>query len=573
MTQALKDDYSPLIENRFVSLIETKSGIVFDNIKRREIKKNLVVCMEELREPSFHQYFQHLISPGGEDHLKKLINFITINETFFFRVAEHFDLLMRVAVPAILQQKEASDRFIRVWSAGSSSGEEIYSIIITLLEMQGVKENFQLEVLGTDINDDMLYLARKGIYSGRTLGKVSPWILQNYFEPFLTDRYRVNEEVRQHARFEYLNLAQPFDLDFFGRPDVIFFRNVLIYFNKETTARIIDMFYHMLKPGGYLFLGPSESLWEISDKFELLMFDNAFIYRKKSDWEPSINGKPLLPSTDIEGVSNLYAQPNKPIWTADAFAVPPGGTSPKEEPGQTFAPDHPDEAEVPKKGILPTIESLSDQLAVENPGPTDTVDITQSAESSAGTADEVAGEPAPIAYGDNRNFPAFEDKLRILLDEAGLMVELGDYVKAGKLLDEVLAADSGNKAAMLLRLTLLANQERRDLLMEYADQIGGLYPVFPELHFLMGRYYEAAGLFKEAVKKYNVVLFIDRDYLLARERLLRIAVQKKEEGIIRREANNILDQLNSGRFKEFEHSVGETVIRDRLKKYCIKSLA
>ncbi|MCP4155961.1 MAG: protein-glutamate O-methyltransferase CheR, partial [bacterium] len=259
----LQNGCTPFLEGKFVSLVEQKSGIVFDNIKRKEIKKNITVCMEELGEKSFIKYYERLISTEGDgEELKKLINFITINETFFLRVQEHFDILKNVAAPELMHRKK--EKSIKVWSAGASSGEEVYSIIITLLSVPGLKEHFDLDVLGTDINDDMLYIARQGVYRGRTLDKVPPKILNYYFEPFRKDRFKVTEEVKKHARFEYLNLVQPLNLDFFGNPDIIFFRNVLIYFNEETTRRLINAFYDMLSDGGYLFLGPSETLWEMS---------------------------------------------------------------------------------------------------------------------------------------------------------------------------------------------------------------------------------------------------------------------------------------------------------------------
>lgn len=285
-----KDDYSPLMEDKFIRLVEQKSGIVFDNVKRRELKQNISMCMQELGENSFQKYYRRLTAEtnaadgkGVSKELKKLINFITINETYFFRDKEHFEILQNTVLPELKQQKkEKGEINIAVWSAGASSGEEVYSIIMTLLEIQGLENHYQLEVLGTDINEDMLHFADKGIYSGRTLDKVPLSILEKYFEPF-SNRYKIRKKVKQYARFHYLNLAGPFSqlqLNLSGKPDIIFFRNVLIYFNRETCQRIIETFYHLLKNGGFLFLGPSETLWDISDRFELIMFDRAYVYRK-----------------------------------------------------------------------------------------------------------------------------------------------------------------------------------------------------------------------------------------------------------------------------------------------------
>lgn len=494
----LKDDYSPLLEDKFIQLVESKSGIVFDSVKRRELKTNISICMEELGEVSFSQYYNRLFASaqgdavGREGHeFKKLINFITINETFFFRVNEHFELMEKVVLPQLVQEK-AKGGPISVWSAGCSSGEEVYSIIITLLEHNGLRENFRLDVLGTDINEDMLYIAGKAIYSGRTLNKVPQRILDAYFEPF-RDRFKVKEEVKRFTRFRYLNLARSFQPEISPRPDIIFFRNVLIYFNKETTARIIEAFYNLLNDGGYLFLGPSETLWDITDKFELMLFDRAYIYRKRSTAE--IKEKRTVPSREIKPGMKPQAPPT--------FAFPSTSES--------------------KPTVPPPARDL---------------------------------------------FPSMQDRQRIRIEEAALMIELGDYRKAEEVLDEVLLFEKGNKPAILLKMTIFSNQVQTAKLDEWVDKTLKIHPIFPELHFLLGRFYESRGNVKEAVKEYRKVLFINPDYLLARERLMRVLRDGGETQHAQREARNILEQLAAGKFKEFQFSVGETIDRESLDKSC-----
>jgi chemotaxis protein methyltransferase CheR len=505
-TFAFKDDYSTLLEDKFIRLVEEKSGIVFDNVKRRELKTNISICMEELGESSFARYFNRLSASsgvGGEgNEFKKLINFITINETFFFRVEEHFDILEKTVLPELVRQKEKGEPFT-AWSAGCSSGEEVYSIIITLLDYAGLKENFRLEVLGTDINEDMLYIAGKGIYSGRTLNKVPQRILGAYFEPF-RERFKVKDEVKQYTRFRYLNLAGPFQREISPRPDIIFFRNVLIYFNKETTTRIIEAFYNLLNDGGYLFLGPSETLWDITDKFELMMFDRAYIYRKRSAAE--IKEKRAAASREIK------AGIRTPTPSPPAFSFPSSG----EEKPSVPPPD----------------------AAVEG--------VSQ------------AGDL----------FPSVKDKLRILQDEAGLMIELGDYRKAEEVLDEVMLLEKHSKPAILLKMTIFSNQAQVEKLNELVKETLTIHPIFPELHFLLGRFYESRGNVKEAVMEYRKVLFIDPDYLLARERLMRVLSDSGEVHHAQREARNILEQLAGDKYKEFEFSVDETVDKESLEKTC-----
>ncbi len=499
------DDYSASIETKFITLIERESGIVMDNIKRKEIKQTLTACMEVIGEISFNRYYARLKAGAGEGgELKKLINFITINETFFFRIPEHFDILNREILPDITRRK-AGGR-IAVWSAGSSSGEEVYSLIISMLEYPGLAAAFKPDVLGTDINDEMLYLARKGIYSGRTLNKVPDYLLRRYFEPFSTDRYRVNDEVRSHAAFSYLNLAHPFNIDFFGKLDVIFFRNVLIYFNIETTRVIIEAFYHLLNDGGYLVLGPSETLWDISDKFELLMFENAFVYKKKS--------KEQLAA----------AVPPPPRTSPPTFQFPPS-SSPS-----------PSSSSAPVETIIPS------------PPP--------------------VPKPKPVT----KFFPSITDRIRIKLNEASLAIELADYGKAEKLLAEILMVDAVNKHAMLLRVTLFCNQDQEEPLFEYVEQVRQIYPVFPELHYLIARFHESRRNIKEALKEYNTILFINQGYLLARERLMHLYRDTGDDDQAKREARNIIELVSTDSFKPFDYPVGDAVNTERLHKACTRVL-
>ncbi len=509
----LIDDYTSLLESKIVDLVEKRSGIVFDQIKRKELKPILIICMEDIGEDSFSRYYQRLAAGSMESiEWKKLINFITINETFFFRVQEHFDILEKVVVPELVRTRQGGD--LRIWSAGSSSGEEAYSIVITLLEIPEVRRLFNLKVLGTDISDEMLYLAKKGIYSGRTLAKVPQFILKHYFEPCHVDRFQVSEEVRTHVQFAHLNLAEPFKLNFFGRPDIIFFRNVLIYFNRETTTRIIDSFYNLLNDNGYLFLGPSETLWDISDKFQLMMFDRAYIYRKKSAAEIATKDRSSVGVSDKANVSTPLKRP-----------VPQG-------PG------------FENSNVAPVVEPQSFQPIHPTP------------------VSQVAPEP------EANLFATIADWMRILLEQAALMVELGDYQKANSLLHEVLIAEPNNKTALLLKMTSLANRNLTSDLLVLVAQIQEQFPIFPEVHFLLGRYYESQRDYKEAVNQYRKILFIHQDYVLAREKILRILKQQGEEDKAELEARNILEQLNQGKVREFQFSVGETINRDRLEKFC-----
>ncbi len=473
-----ENDFSPLVEGRFIQLIEGKSGITFDLIKRKELKLDLLIRMEALRLSSFHEYLEMLLSRDpGQEEFKKLVNLITINETYFMRVDEHFTMLREDVVPALLAGRP--DRPLRILSAGCSSGEEVYSLIITLLEMP-CRQPLDFTVIGTDINEDMLYIAEKGIYRGRTLAKVPGHLLARYFEP-CRDRYRVNARVRDHSQFRYLNLTEPLPEEWRSAIDVIFFRNVLIYFSRETTQRIIAGFHRLLREDGHLFLGPSETLWDLSDEFELVMAPTAFMYRKKG-----------------------AAAPQGP---------PPRCPAPSPAPIQPPAP---------------------------RPVP-------------------VAPPPPPLAG---------QDKVAILLEEAELMAELGEYPRAERMIGEILAIDRNHRPATLLRLTLLANQNREDELNAAAAKLAAANPLFTELYYLLGRHHESRQRPQQALEQYRKVLFLCPTCLLAREKVMRLLLLAGDTARARLEARNILTALSGKGWTDLLPQIGEQVNAERLASSC-----
>jgi chemotaxis protein methyltransferase CheR len=291
-------------------------------------------------------------------------------------------------------------------------------------------------------------------------------------------RLRVRAAVRERAEFRRLNLME---LPETGQPsglDIIFFRNVLIYFNRETTRRIIRAMHHRLAPGGFLFLGPSETLWDISSDFDCLMFENSYLYRKKPAVAGPAAGPPVIP----------------------AFVAPLPVPPPPARPG--------------------------------------------------------ADAPPP-------------SKARVLLEEAELMVDLGDYDRAQGLVDEVLFLEPDSRSAMMLKLTLLANLNRGRELLRAAERFVQRVPIFPELHYLLGRFHESQKRVPEAMQEYRRVLFIGADYLQARDRLLRLLVAAGETDNARREARNIYDQLLTGRFRSFPPGVAEPLNSAEQKKRCL----
>lgn len=263
----------------FKDIVENASGLNLEDRDWTPLRAALCERINAIECPSFGDYYELLKSSDGSSELNKLIELLTVHETAFFRNSTHFDILSGHIIPEICARNSAS-RSIRVWSAGCSTGQEAYSIAITLMESLADYQSWQVEVLATDISQRALDIAIAGIYKPRAMRNVPSNLLNRYFETHDGD-YRVKDDVRKIVRFEHLNLVkEPFPVAALRPLDLIFCENVTIYFKVDSTRRVIRNFYDVLREDGYLFLGYSESLWQISKDFVLRDFGNAFIYQK-----------------------------------------------------------------------------------------------------------------------------------------------------------------------------------------------------------------------------------------------------------------------------------------------------
>lgn len=266
----------------FQDLIGSASGLHIQERDWTPLRAALCERASAVQSSSFGEYYELLRASDGTEELSRLIELLTVHETAFFRNQSHFDLLVRRIIPELVS-KNGDTRRIKIWSAGCSTGQEAYSIAISLLEALPEISEWQVEVVATDISHRALDQARVGIYPSRSLRNVDPTFLDRYFEP-ADGGYQVSERVRKPVRFEYLNLVkEPFPLAALSPMDVVFCENVTIYFKLESTRRVIRNFYDVLSTGGYLFLGYSETLWQISEDFSLREMDGTFVYQRPSN--------------------------------------------------------------------------------------------------------------------------------------------------------------------------------------------------------------------------------------------------------------------------------------------------
>lgn len=251
-------------------LVYKHCGINLHEGKKELVRARLAKRLRLGKIKTFPEYIKHVLEDKSGREFSILVDSLSTNLTSFFREGQHFDFLNNNFLPALLDRKlKTGNRRIRTWSAGCSSGEEPYSIAITLLEAVAGRERWDVRILASDISTEILETARKGIYPEDRVEPVSP-MLRNKYLTCQRDNgkklYEVNRQLRDIIVFRYLNLMGEWPI----KPplDFIFCRNVMIYFDKPTQERLISRYWHLLDSGGVLFTGHSESLTGIEHKFK-----------------------------------------------------------------------------------------------------------------------------------------------------------------------------------------------------------------------------------------------------------------------------------------------------------------
>lgn len=269
----------------FQDFIEKSSAIFLDESKQDTMRTALLARTTALNLGSYSEYYTFLkYNPRGEEEFKELLNLLTICETYFFRDNKHYELLKTTILPQLIKEKEASgDKGIRIWSAGCSTGEEPYSMAITFLEAMGelLEEGWLVEIFASDVSTKALAHAKKGVYSKWAMRATSKRMTSQYFDEE-ENKYYLKDYIKKMVDFGYFNLIkEPYPLSKMGNYwDIIFCKNVTIYFKPESTKRVIQNFYRSLRANGYLFIGSSESLYHIDSHFTLVELNKCFLYQK-----------------------------------------------------------------------------------------------------------------------------------------------------------------------------------------------------------------------------------------------------------------------------------------------------
>ncbi|QWV91732.1 response regulator [Geomonas oryzisoli] len=486
-------ELEPRLAAVFSRHILSRSGLHFDQRNRPALTRGLLKRMSALRLTDFKEYFQYLKEHGEDRHeLQKLLQFLTVGETYFYRYPAHFEVLKeRFAEHAI------STAPIRIWSAGCSTGEEPYSIAMALMEALPDWRQRDIRIIATDINNRSLKRARDGVYSPWSMRITTPEQSQRYFRR-VGESFLIRDEVKQLVQFSHLNLSIPCRepvCDELQNLDAIFCRNVLIYFTPETACGMLQRFTRALKPSGLLFLGHSETLLQRGLDLELRRRERSFYYVKSaSAAEPGvITPLPLAPPAEADPYSGLTAEQ---IRLATAWLN-------EQKPWQGEA----------------------------NPTPTQTP--PQPSERSDRSQPPEPSRPVAAAQDDAQ-----------LLQAARELFDREEFDPALELLELVLRRRPDLPEALVLKGFILAGKGALEQALTTSERVLALNDLLPEAYFLKGVLLDAADRLDEAAREYRKALLLDHDFIMPRFHMGRLHLRQGRLAEGTREIRNSIKILS-----------------------------
>lgn len=264
---------------RFRDYFYRKTGIHYDESKRYFVDKRVESRISATASQDFGDYFARLRFQDEPAELQRLVNLLTVNETYFYREEYQFRCLVRDLLAEVVARKPAGQH-VRIWSIPCSTGEEPYSIGIYLLEHWPAIRQWDVELSASDIDSSALEHARHGIYHRQALRELSESLLRRYFERIDADHFAIGAELRESVAFTHLNVLDTGAMARYRDFDVIFCRNLLIYFDDLARRLAAEALFDALRPGGFICLGHSESMSRISPLFQIRKFPDAIVYQK-----------------------------------------------------------------------------------------------------------------------------------------------------------------------------------------------------------------------------------------------------------------------------------------------------
>jgi chemotaxis protein methyltransferase CheR len=263
---------------RFCDFLYRRTGMSFATGKRYYIDRRLAERIVATGSGSFQSYFA-LLRSDADHEIEHVVNAFTVNETYFYREDHQLRCMTTNLLDTITATKRSGEP-IRIWSVPCSTGEEPYSIAIWLMENWSRVDSYDIEIVGSDIDTRALQRAVEGVYGPRALMRLSADVIHRYFESDGDDTFRIDPGLRNSIQFDRVNLVDPRDMARYRGFDLLFCRNVLIYFDESSRRSAAENLYDCLRPGGYICLGHSETMSRISPLFRVCRFPDAIVYQR-----------------------------------------------------------------------------------------------------------------------------------------------------------------------------------------------------------------------------------------------------------------------------------------------------
>jgi chemotaxis protein methyltransferase CheR len=430
-------------------------GLHFPKKRWIDLDRNISHAARELGLPDVDECIELLLSGQlGKDQEQIITSHLTIGETYFFREQKSFDILQSSILPDLIASRRGKDQRLRFWSAGCSTGEEPYSIAMLLARILPDLPEWQITILGSDVNSQALGKALKGVYSDWSFRGVQPWIRDRYFTKTADGLFELHYSIRKMVTFAVLNLAEdafPSLATNTNAMDIIFCRNVLMYFEQQCQQRVLGGFQRALLEGGWLSVSPCETSSSFSDCFDMVMFEGTALYRKNLTRRTA----PSKPLPSVYGPQSLHV----PL--------------PYEAPCQPASP-------------LPAPQTPARQAT-----PTKVEEPTRTKEES--TYEEALALYRQGGYG------AAADMLSALLAKSG---------NAG-----VLPPLFGRSAALLAHV--LANQGQIVRALEWTERAIAVDKLNAELYYLRATIYQEQGTPAAAIASLKQALYLDQGFVPA----------------------------------------------------------
>jgi chemotaxis protein methyltransferase CheR len=264
---------------KFREFFYRKTGIMFSDNKRYFVDKRIQERMISCGSASFREYFDKVCFQANGQELQALVNRMTVNETYFYREEYQLKCLVNSILPEVVKRIDPGET-LKIWSMPCSSGEEPYSIAFYLLENWNRVDEFDIEIVASDIDTEVIKKAKDGVYADRALQYVPDRAIEKYLNCLEPGKFQVVEELRRSIKFSQANLVDMADNNSFRGFHVIFCRNLLIYFDDLSRREAAESIFAALSPGGFVCLGHSESMSRISSLFALRKFPEAIVYQK-----------------------------------------------------------------------------------------------------------------------------------------------------------------------------------------------------------------------------------------------------------------------------------------------------